>query len=483
MAAAKNHPTTRRKCRICKKTKEFEKRNETCSLKCSQKLRQQRVGKQSAPDGHKEETRKCPGCGVVKKYKIRQECCSRECATAAQKKKQKPGDSGLTQTFKDNGNLWELDVRGTRIADFDEFIKDFGVDLNVWEVKEFRITLQEGFAMPRAEGSTDNWSRRSTNPIIVPLNHIRGTFRRKVEVLNCRAEIEDLIAWGKKQAPRYNVRLAKPRPVASGNLLEVDIPDIHLAGLVWGKETGFSDWDLNLAKQHVGCAVERLIEQASVHRFERVLYVVGNDFLQADNVENATTRGTRQDVDTRYPKAYREGLYLAIRTADRLASQIAPVDIMIVPGNHDWTTTMTMGVALDLHYAKAKHVNVIPAPPVRRVYQWGLSLLGYTHGDKEARSQGKLRGLGGTFAAQFPREHGHALFREIHVGHWHSVIYTEQNGWIIRGLSALCPPSAWASEAGFVGSQRRADSFYWNKEAGNFGTGAYVIRDDREEAA
>jgi hypothetical protein len=77
--------TKRQKCQICGKTKEFPESNETCSNKCGQELRRRRLGKQSAPDGHKEETRECPGCGEIKTFKVRQKFCSLECVAAGKR--------------------------------------------------------------------------------------------------------------------------------------------------------------------------------------------------------------------------------------------------------------------------------------------------------------------------------------------------------------------------------------------------------------
>ncbi len=59
--------------------------------------------------------------------------------------------------------------------------------------------------------------------------------------------------------------------------------------------------------------------------------------INIDSPANTTTGGTPQSVDNRFPKIITVVKNLLIKTIDEL-SLIAPVDILVIPGNHDRDT-------------------------------------------------------------------------------------------------------------------------------------------------
>lgn len=65
-------------------------------------------------------------------------------------------------------------------------------------------------------------------------------------------------------------------------------------------------------------------------------------------------------------------------------------------------------------------------------------------------------------------------WRETHTRHLHKAkgmmtLKDEYNGVRVRILLALCPPDAWHSEKGCVGSQRAAEGYLWSFTGGYSG--------------
>ena len=98
------------------------------------------------------------------------------------------------------------------------------------------------------------------------------------------------------------------------------------------------------------------------------------------------------DVDGRWQKAFQIGTKCCITLAEEM-SQHAPVDIMVVPGNHDREKAFVMGEVLGARFHGNHSINVLNDPNLMSYYRFGKVLLGFVHGDNrrasaEAREQG-----------------------------------------------------------------------------------------------
>ena len=121
-----------------------------------------------------------------------------------------------------------------------------------------------------------------------------------------------------------------------GNLmLELPIMDLHLGKLAWREETG-QDYDLKIAGQLYKETVEDILGKVKSCNFkiDHIAFPIGQDFYHVDNDQSKTTAGTQVDTDSRWQKMYKKGVELLVWTIEELR-QLAPVEVMYVPGNHD----------------------------------------------------------------------------------------------------------------------------------------------------
>ena len=249
----------------------------------------------------------------------------------------------------------------------------------------------------------------------------------------------------------------RPR-VKTGKMLEVPIVDLHLSKLSWEPETGFN-YDCKIAEQRFMSVIHDVVERAKGMEFEQILFPVGNDFFNFTDMEGGTAKGTAQDNDSRWQKMYLKGNEVLIKGIDIL-SQLAPVKVFQIPGNHDFSVSFYSIVNLNSWFRNDSNVEVNTNPKTRKYQEFGKCLIGYTHGDKEKKR------IFGNMQQEAAEAWGRTLYREWHTGHLHSEQVKEEFGVKVRSLSSVTATDSWHSESGYVGAIATSQSFVWDKQRG-----------------
>lgn len=356
-----------------------------------------------------------------------------------------------------------------RVRSLDDLIRVCEIDTGTWAVERYVCNKWDMGSVPRATGSDEaGWKRPTAVPVVTELYQVKVWLKRKGAVIAARNEIADLLRNAKRLAPSLERATRAARP-AAGNILELSIPDLHLGKLAWGKETGWENYDAKIAATVFEDALGALIQRTRGHRFDYVLFPVGNDLLNADNREDSTTAGTAQDVDARFQKTFGIARRMITDAIHRLRV-IAPVRVVMVPGNHDTLSVWHLGDSLECLFHKCPDVTIDNAPTMRKYHQFGKVMLMFTHGDKGKRLDYPL-----LMATEQPQMFGATVHREAHTGHIHQVRTEEQHGVKVRISPALCPPDAWHAERAFVGATRGAEAFVWHREDGLIATAHYTV--------
>lgn len=386
-----------------------------------------------------------------------------------------PNTKGEKESVEFVGNLWNIE-KVSRIHTLPELIAYFEVDEEIWEVERFKankwevgmkppatteyITTEDGRKIPA-------WVRFEQEPIITPLYQINATFKKRHVVVFAKQEIESIKQRALEELNKLKLVPAALIPtyretrLASGNLLELNVPDLHAGKLAWSKETGYGNYDTEIALALFETAVVALLARSAHITFDRILFVVGNDLQHADTIGGTTTSGTQLDTDSRYHKVFvkiRERLVRIIR--ERLLP-IAPVTVLGCPGNHDKTTAWHMVDSLQQRFFDNPDVEVMNDPTEFKVYQWGEVMLMFAHGNTGKKPDYPL-----TMATRYKEIWGSTTYREAHTGHIHQTMVQEFHGVRVRTLPALCEPDAWHAANNFVGNLRTAEAYAWNNQTG-----------------
>jgi hypothetical protein len=344
-----------------------------------------------------------------------------------------------------------------RIRTLDEALAKADVDLTRWDVDRWEVTSWE-------VGSTDDTKKMNVTPlwrVSVKLKAKRGWNPSEFRALL----VEDL----RKLAPVYET--PEPREFNPDLMAELSIFDAHFGKLAWASETT-QDYDLKITKNRYMKAALDLLGRAKERKVGRICYVVGNDFLHVDH-KGLTTNGTPMDTDGRWQKAFRLGKDCAIQVIE-YATQICPVDVLIVPGNHDREKAFTLGEVLDARFYNNHSVVVFNEPDTYKYYRWGKTLLGFVHGENHT-SDKKRSELPLQMATDRPVDWSETVWREIHLGHFHS---EREDVWkyrttdhvrdvAVRVLPSLSSTDAWHREQGYC-SVLAAEMHLYHRHLGRY---------------
>lgn len=405
----------------------------------------------------------CPRCGS---YDTKSEGINLYCKTCRHySTKNSMGESAELEYGE---NYIRVISSSPRIKSPEDVVKHFKINLDEWRIDKIRAKTSEGYRKDRrvkwkvkegrvTEGDVDD----SGKMLVVPMYHMEVLFVRKTEEVRTRLAIQDLMRDAKKKIPTIRTKVSAPK---DGYLLEVDFPDLHFGKLTWAEESG-ENYDVKIASKLVQDSVAELLGRANGQKIGRILLPLGNDFFNVDNPMNETAHGTKQQEDTRWQKTFRLGRQLAIRIIEGMA-QIAPVDVLIIPGNHDETRMFYLGDVLEVKYENDPHVMVNNLAMKRKYYRFGDVLLGLTHGYHE-----KYEKLAFIMSTEMASEWATTRFREWHLGDKHhrkDMLYGAEdlNGVTIRLLRSLSATDAWHFDKGFVGAPRGAEAFLWDAKDG-----------------
>jgi len=365
--------------------------------------------------------------------------------------------SESTFAVDERGNQSVVESRkGNRITTLDALVLAADIDLETWEIYRHVINKWE-------VGARDE----SGKIVVEPLWQVKAWLQKRTVKLEIEQLKKDLLTFIEAHSPKYTPR--KHLTFKRGwdrHLLEIGCYDLHLGQRAWAEETG-NDYDLEIASAAFSWAIEQLAQKASKYQIERVCFPVGQDFFHMDDDSSATPRsGNQLDVDTRWLKLMRAGTQLIVDAVDRLLT-IAPVDIIIVPGNHDKHSTFSLGEILSAWYRQCNDVTIHNSAKTRKYYAYGKVLLGFTHGMGRKEKPADLSRI---MPVEEPQLWSASIWREMHVGHiHHRVVHNdleEFNGIVVRYLPTLCGTDAWHYEEGYVGNIRAAEAYIWNHDAG-----------------
>jgi hypothetical protein len=349
--------------------------------------------------------------------------------------------------FEQKGENAEVEFKhNARISSLKELVEACQIDLREWKIERWVCNKWE-------VGAKDG------NDVIqvTPLFQVKVWLKPNQNAVQLKSLRDELIEDLRKNAPV--VAPIEYVKTDAGRMAQINIFDAHIDKLAWHEEVG-ENYDLKIALNRFNTAVNELIRKAQVFSIERILLPVGNDFFNTDNSENTTKRGTRQDVDVRGKNSFRKGVQLLRDNIDRL-SVIAPVDIVVVPGNHDEEKTWYLGEVLEAIYSNNPNVNVDNSPRKRKYFSYGKNLIGLTHGDKE-----KVNDLPSIMSSEVPQLYANAVYREWHLGHVHHQKVKDYIGCTVRYMRSISGTDVWHFDSGYVGVPKSAECFIWKAEGG-----------------
>ena len=357
----------------------------------------------------------------------------------------------ITKEYSKDGGY--IGTNSTEWKTLDEAITAAKVDLDTWEVERYVINSWD------VTMKEDGGSVTKTN------YQIKVWLKRIVQ----DSKMEAIEAVVQKLMKKPIVLPKPPKRKAGDVALEICLFDNHFGMLAWDEETG-DNYDLKIADRYYMNAVYDLISKASHLKLDRIIFPIGQDFFHINSPAMATPRaGNRLDVDGRFAKVLEAGK-MAVLKAIEACRQVAKVDVMWIPGNHDPETSYSLIQIASAYYRNDSRVRVNTSPRARKCFVYGVNAIGYTHGCDEP-----TKSLPSIFRDDF-REWADATHKEIHIGHLHKIkemdfvtADTFQKT-TVRIIPSLCSTDAWHYSKGYIGKKKAAQAFIWHKKDGLMGT-------------
>jgi hypothetical protein len=239
----------------------------------------------------------------------------------------------------------------------------------------------------------------------------------------------------------------------------VDLFDVHIGKLAWDEETG-NNYDLKIAIDMVKHIIDQNCAYLSTVNPKVIIFPMGNDLFQCDNDNNTTTKGTPQDMDTRPKKIFKEVVDLMFESIGKL-SQVAPVKVLLVPGNHDATTSYYLAEVMEKAFMDNPNVEIDTNPKTRKYYLQGNVLIGYSHSDEESKKERE-----GLMQKEVPELWGKSKYREFHFGHIHIENVEEKNGLKMRWIPSISGTDKWHYGKGYIATDRTSQTFLYDEVKG-----------------
>lgn len=209
---------------------------------------------------------------------------------------------------------------------------------------------------------------------------------------------------------------------------------------------------------------EKILTQAFRRNYniQKILFVLGNDFGNTDNVLDQTSKGTPQRNSLNWSHSIDVRCEVAIKVIGMFSS-VAPTDVIMVHGNHDRYSNKWLGRVVDAWFKNNPHVNVENGDAPRKYYAWESNMWGFVHGNEESDSL-----LPALMATESPQLFSNAKNKEVFAGHFHtkrSAYYplNTNMGVTIRWMPALSGLDDWHRLKGYVGSSKEAIGIIYNK--------------------
>lgn len=244
-----------------------------------------------------------------------------------------------------------------------------------------------------------------------------------------------------------------------GKTIEINFADVHLGKFV--NET-ISDgvYNIDIAMKRYENAIDDAINRIRVFNIKEILFIVGQDFMNVDNLESSTNKLTRQDSNMFYSEMYEKSYSVLLQTVEKLR-KLAPVKVIYVKGNHDTLTTYTMVHSLkklyDFHNISS--VEVDDTMKQRKYYSFGDVLIGFSHGDKEGKRIFEVMQTD-------QKDNWSKKYKYFHLSHIHHEVKVERGGVIYQWLSSMSENCKWTYESGFVGSEKKGHVFVYDDKNG-----------------
>ena len=383
--------------------------------------------------------------------------------------------------LKDSSSENEKTVSG-EAKDLDDLLKKLKVDLSIWEVKEWRVRSTSWDVSAKERDQDLTWTKEKGKDGF-PIQVMEGYAKRgpwetkenqsfKIEVKLVRRisqGIEDILERTKESmreyvSPVHQFKYPKQKSFAA----VINLFDAHIDALSIKTYSGVdSNIEENVKAFEDG--FDELLAGIATFNPEIIYFPVGSDFFNTNALGLPTTKkGTGVQVSVEPEISFPMGFHALRRCIDK-ASKYCTVTVPVIRGNHDDDKTFYLGFVLGIAYEKNANVEIDDRRLSRKYYQYGNSLLGFTHGSFEKRTINDfpLRMFMENKDTWANVEHGDMFMGDIHHKQEYKFLRVKDfPGITMRFLRSIAVIDQYHNDRGYLGIPSTAESFIYSFDKG-----------------
>ena len=341
-------------------------------------------------------------------------------------------------TYSSN-RLLVMNEEQSKDADF--ILKAHGFDSSSWKLVSARNNIRQSIS--KDEGVVTLYASFIT---VKPLSEKELPLKKIEEFFN-------------NLDRKYSLpTLKENKSYLDGNkLLLIDIADLHM-NLQSSVFTTGNEYNCDIAERLFFYIIEDILTRTQNYNFEEIVFCVGGDMLNGDNLLGSTTKGTIQTSDMHYYDAYERLCAMTIKAIDILKEK-CKVSVIYVMGNHDELTGFKLAKYIDAWFRDDDMVFVDYQPVARKYKLYGKTLLCFAH-------DGKVQKLPALIADEARQYWSQANTVEVFLQHLHTEqVLMEDNNIRIQRLPTISGRSKWSSDKGYS-SKRQCKSFIFDFNEG-----------------
>jgi hypothetical protein len=275
-----------------------------------------------------------------------------------------------------------------------------------------------------------------------------------------------------ERIPKFEYSAYRPLAVQehgkSGNMAIIANFDVHLGKLAWDVETGQGDYDMKISVEHFNHVTDTNLDRVRIFKPDKIIFILGQDMMHYENLEGVTPQGRNiLDTDGRLAKLQDVAIDVTVNNIMKCRA-VAPVEVILVQGNHDSTSSLWLSKVLRAWFREDKFVEVDCQPKLRKARLWGNTFIGLAHQINPTKMPYNAM----EFSTQFKELWAQADYRECLFGHKH-----KKNTWAVgqiathgkmlfRQLTALSPIDFWHYENMFIDAVPGGEALVYSKDHG-----------------
>ena len=343
---------------------------------------------------------------------------------------------------------------GIGVTTLHHFIRDYiETDENVYQQwKHINSTPAQILDEAGIEGSWGHAWLKQPHASVFVRNHF--------EVKGIENTIRDIVKDAKP--PKY--RKIKRVKTKEGHCLVVSFADHHLNKLGDEDEVG-SPYSTDVAVKRWNEGLAKVMSYTDKYPIDKIIFIIGNDILNADTPKGTTTKGTPQDTDVMWHRAFRIAVGLYEKTILSLVD-VADVEVYHCPSNHDFVLGSALAFVIEQRFKE--HPNVLCKIDMahRNYTSYGNTCIGFDHGDgAKDETLARIIPLESMNQGVSGQDTKHYVFFRHHI---HHKIAKDYSGIEIRYLRSCSGDDRWHYTQGYI-AKPAIEAFLFHREMGKIG--------------